>query len=108
MTDRVVMVNGRAGRLIESLPRGYRVQFISADTYKDETVSDADVLEIQYDWPGYVSELEESAAQIYVMKAQSPRYMTPEWWESIVHRFPGSARHCMFTAEQILAGDELN
>lgn len=105
MTDRVVLTDGRCGRLIEPTARGYRVMFISADRYETETVSDADVADVQYDWPMYISQLEESAAQVYVMKARSPQEMTAEWWERIVHKFPGSARHAMHVASLILADE---
>jgi hypothetical protein len=104
MTDRVVLKDGRAGRLVETTARGMRVQFVGPDRYETETVRDADVSDVQYAWPMYVSPLEESAAQIYVAKARSPRQMDAGWWERIVHQFPSSARHCLHLAE-LLEGD---
>lgn len=99
MTDRVVLTDGRVGRLVEMTARGMRVQFVGPDRYETETVRDADVSDVQYGWPTYVSPLEETAACIYVAKAQSPQQMDAGWWERILHQFPASARHCLHLAE---------
>lgn len=49
---------------------------------------------------GYETELDEMAANIYNLKAQSPREMTPERWAMIKRRFPGSARQCLEAARE--------
>jgi hypothetical protein len=103
MTDLVIMHDGRRGRLQRHLAHGYVVDFFGAEYTKTESVGDNAVDSIIYDHAGWVSQLEESAAMIYNMKAQSPQEMTPERWERVVHRFPPSARHAMHMAEQLFA-----
>jgi hypothetical protein len=101
MTDVLVLKDGSRGRVVRPLAHGYVVSFVGSDCTRVETIGDDQIQDIIFDHAGWVTDLEESAAMIYVAKAQSPREMTPEWWERVVAKFPSSARHSLHLAERL-------
>lgn len=62
------------------------------------------VAAVAYVEPVYEDALDELAAEIYNLRAQSPQEMTAERWTRIKKMFPSSARSCREAAE--LLGDD--
>lgn len=54
----------------------------------------------------YTDELDELAAEIYNVRAQSPQEMTAERWNRIKENFPQSARSCREAAELLQDEEE--